>query len=318
MSDCVFCGHKESSALYPVKDMWDNEYQLHKCDVCKTFFLNPQPSQQMLAKAYDDSYYGASDKKFNGPVEIVLDYFRRKRARQCSKLLKDNDDVLDIGCGNGNFLISLLKYGNYNLYGTELEGKSAQRAAAHNKINLNLGHLNVKHYKKESFSLITLFHVFEHLSNPRQTLENIDYLLKDKGHVVFSFPNIFSFQSRFFKGKWLHLDPPRHLFFMAPTTFISLMQYKGYYLVSQKYFSLEQNPFGLVQSILNKMLSKREVLFEHLKGNKAYTKNYSKTSIFFQKLFFALCMPLAIVMDFFASMIKRGATVELVFRKYKK
>jgi len=318
MSACIFCAHPISTALYPTEDLWGTAYELHKCNKCKTYFLNPRPTERMLEKAYDDSYYGLGEKKFKGPFEKVLDYFRRRRAKRFSKLLENGDNVLDIGCGNGNFLVSLLKHGNYNLYGTELAGKSADRAQKIEEIRLHTGSLNRKNYEKESFALVTLFHVFEHLPNPRQTLEDIDYLLKDRGHVVFSFPNIFSYQSRFFKGSWLHLDPPRHLFFMAPSTFIALMQFKGYYLVSQKYFSPEQNPFGLVQSLLNKIMKKRDVLFEHLKGHTSYTKKYAGVPLLLQKIFFVFMMPPAFMLDALSSLTKRSATVEFVFRKHKK
>jgi hypothetical protein len=130
-----------------------------------------------------------------------------------------------------------------------------------------------------------------------------------------SFPNIDSWQSKMFKGKWLHLDPPRHLFFFAPLDFVEMMKKRGFLLESKKFFSPEQNPYGMIQSTLNLFTKKREVLFENLKGNTAYAPEYGKINIIFQKLFFLGAMPFFMVADVFATIAGKSATVEFTFRK---
>ena len=315
MPDCIFCGATDNKTLYPLADMWGNAYQLRFCNACHAYFLDPLPTAEMLSKAYDDSYYGSGDKKFRAPVEYVLNHFRFHRAGRFARLLKANENVLDIGCGAGDFLLALGKHGKFKLYGTELQGKQSQRLALQKNIHVKTGLIGKEDYPSSSFSLITLFHVFEHIRNPGQMLENIDYLIRSGGHVVFSFPNIVSFQSRLFKGSWLHLDPPRHLFFFAPDDFIRIMQQRGYQLVSESYFSLEQNPFGMIQSLLNLMLKKREVLFEHFKGNNDYTREYSGFNMVLQKVFCAALSPLAVLFEMVSGIFRKGATVELVFRK---
>ena len=72
------------------------------------------------------------------------------------------------------------------------------------------------------------------------------------------------FRSRLFMGWWLHLNPPRHLFFLGAFDLTEIMQTFGFEIVTIKYFSLEQNPFGMQQSILNSLLRKREVFFKVL------------------------------------------------------
>jgi len=93
------------------------------------------------------------------------------------------------------------------------------------------------------------------------------------------------------------------------------MENQGYKLVDESYISMEQNPFGMVQSILNLWNTKREVLFESMKGNDAYIQEYSSLNLLLQKLFFIMSFPLFIVGDMIASIFKRSATVEFVFKK---
>lgn len=312
---CVFCKSSDNSDMYPTTDIWGNHYILKRCHTCRAVFLTPFPSQGMLAEAYDESYYGCTEKKFKGPVEKVLDIFRRQRARKVSKLLPQGGAVLDMGCGNGYFLMSLLKYGTYRLYGSELDGKSAQRASQFKEINLTTQKLTAKSFQAGTFDVITLFHVFEHLTEPKEMLSQIIRFLKTDGHLVVSFPNIGSFQSRLFKGNWLHLDPPRHLFFFEMDHFEQLMKFHHFELIHKNTFSAEQNPYGFIQSFLNLFCKKREILFESLKGNNTYLKGYPKYKLLLQKLFFALVFPFAILGDALMSVFGKGATVEFVFRK---
>jgi 2-polyprenyl-3-methyl-5-hydroxy-6-metoxy-1,4-benzoquinol methylase len=312
---CGFCKEQKSEILYSTYDIYGNHYTLNQCNTCKSIFLASRPTTEQLSRAYDESYYGEGEEKFDNSIEKVLDYFRKRRASLVNRYLNGRGKILDVGCGNGRFLSFVSQKGNYEIYGIEMDSSSAKRAARIPKIHLKTGLLKPNDFEPESLDAITLFHVFEHLTEPKETLQIISEILKKKGLLVMSFPNIDSFQSKIFKGRWLHLDPPRHLFFFKPLDFIKLMKRYGFKLIKENHFSLEYNPFGLSQSILNCLLKKREVLYEYLKGNTQYVKEYSMCNLFFQKLFFYLSYPLFICLDFFGSLVKKGATVEFLFVK---
>jgi SAM-dependent methyltransferase len=312
---CIFCKLSETKALYPTYDIFGNNYKILKCNNCQAFFLGPHPDKPTLDKAYGSSYYGEKDEKFFSVFEKVIDFFRRRRAKRVSKFLTNEAKVLDIGCGNGRFLFSLSKYGEYELYGIEMDGNSANRAKRIAKINLKIGELKHNDFPTSTFDAITMYHVFEHLTEPKETIEIINKILKKNGIFVVSFPNITSLQSKLFKGKWFHLDPPRHLLFFDPNDFSLLLGQYNFELVNLTYFSTEQNPFGMVQSILNMFNKKREILFELFKSNSEYTKNTSKINLFLQFAFFIISFPVFIITDIFAGIIKKGATVEFIFKK---
>ena len=312
---CGYCSTKNSRVLYPTNDIFGNDFTINRCSNCHAFYLAPKPSEELLAQAYDESYYGEGEEKFKGLIEKVLDYFRRKRAALIAKHTGGKGRVLDLGCGNGQFLSFVKEKGDFEIFGIEPEGGSAKRAGRIPDIKLKAGILEEDDFEPESIDAITLFHVFEHLPNPVQTLEIIAKVIKEDGVLAMSFPNIDSFQSRFFKGKWLHLDPPRHLFFFTPKDFKALMKGYGFELIREKHFSFEYNPYGMAQSILNLMLKKREVLYESLKGNREYVKEYSKFSLLMQNLFFKLGFPIFLCLDAVDSLFRKGATVEFLFRK---
>jgi len=315
---CCFCKENNNSPLYSTFDIFGNNYTVNECHNCTALILAPPPDEATLQKAYDTSYYGETEEKFSSPnIETVLDHFRKRRAKYASRFLKDNDKVLDIGCGNGRFLLHLLKFGKFRLFGTELESNSAKRAARIPEIKLKVGHLEKELFEGEKFDVITMFHVFEHLTEPQETLEIISEIINIDGTLTISFPNISSLQSKLFKGKWLHLDPPRHLLFFKAKDFIRILESKGFTLVREKYISTEQNVYGMIQSILNKFFTKREILFEYLKGNTEYIKEFSSFNILMQKMFFYFTFPFFAIADVFISFLKKGATVEFTFRKMK-
>jgi len=110
-------------------------------------------------------------------------------------------------------------------------------------------------------------------------------------------------------------DPPRHLLFFKPKDFVSIAKTYGFQLEEKHFLSFEQNSFGWTQSILNCFYKKREVLFESLKGNKNYIKEFSKFNLLLQKLFFVFSFPLFAIFDIIESIFNKGATVEFRFKK---
>jgi len=201
MHHCGFCKSENSTYLYPTNDIMGNDYDMHNCKQCNAIFLTPYPDEEKLAQAYDDSYYGEGEEKFNdGIIEQILDRFRNLRAKRIAKLVNNQGKVIDIGCGNGRFLQMIMSHGDIEGYGIEMESNSAKRAKVVLGNKLQIGTLKDGDYPDNHFDAITLFHVFEHLTDPQDYLKTIHKILKPGGILYMSFPNIDSRQSRLFKG----------------------------------------------------------------------------------------------------------------------
>ena len=314
---CRFCKTTDVVKSYSANDIRDNQWYICECNSCKAIFLSPDPTVEELKLAYDSHYYGEEESKFGFSVERFIDFYRYKRAKKTSSQIPQKARVLDLGCGNGRFLKHLSSLGDFELFGIELEGVSAERAAKIKEINLKIGPLKENAFSPEYFDAVILFHVFEHLDKPEETIKIINTILKKDGLLVISLPNIAGWQSKIFKGKWYHLDPPRHLIFFNPDDLVKIINSMGFRLINKKWHSFEQNPYGWVQSCLNCFCKRREVLYERLKGNKNYAPEYGSFNIFLQKLFFLFSFPFFIIVDFTESILRKSATVQLTFRKNK-
>jgi len=194
----------------------------------------------------------------------------------------------------------------------ELPGKAAERAKKVRALQLEVGSFSDGAFPGRSFDAICLWHVFEHISHPRETLELISSRLAEGGFLFISLPNIESLEARIFRKNWFHLDPPRHLHFLPIKTLGKELAVRGFIPVKRNFFSLEYGPFGLFQSILNCLSSKRDALYTELREPMHRLGFLRMLHIGFALLILG---PLAILLTIVSSISKSGSTMDLVFRK---
>jgi len=321
MTLCPYCNSDNPKIITTVVDIFKDTYHLTECLSCNILFISPQPTDEQLEKAYSEDYYGAgSEEKFNDSIIVkAINFFSKQRARRLLSHIKKSDaTILDWGCGNGRFLENINKLNTKtDLIGIEINKKTVERSSARLGNKAKIYHTNnpANLLPHSTCDAIACIHVFEHIPNPKNTIACFSSLLREGGVLMLVIPNISSWQAKIFDKNWFHLDIPRHIHFFPPKILIRELEKNGFKLISTRTFDTEQNPYGALQSTLNKILKKRNVLYEALKGNKTYADNYFPFAVFLMKLFWLASLPFFIITDAFASLFKKGATVELIFKK---
>ena len=308
--ECIFCRSSNTKCKFKVDGSAKRYFS--QCLSCKTYFLDPQPAADELNKAYSVEYYGTGEQKFSGPIAFIRKAALASRIRKLLKYAREPLTVLDIGCGDGAFLDALIKRGNVG-YGTEISGKAAERAAKVSKLQLHVVTLSGDSFAANSFGAISMWHVFEHLTNPRETLEFISKWLMVDGVLQVAIPNIDSWQAKFFCGYWFHLDPPRHLSLYSKEALEAEFLKMGYQLMESSTLSFEQNIFGYVQSFLNLLLKDRNKFYEFLKGN--HSENI--LNVIPRAGVAILILPLCILLTVAEAAFGSGGVLELIFKKRK-
>jgi len=312
---CPFCQSNSTRDYCHTFDQEAEPSDVRACVECGTLFLYPQPDSTRLARAYASNYYGGNDQaKFNPWIEKLRGYFAQKRARFLTQGLPPTARILDVGCGDGRLLRTIGSRGSFELHGIELEGLAAERAATVKGIHLHLGTLSSCKLPEQSFDLVTLAHVFEHLPDPSEAITELDRLLRPSGRLFLSFPNCASWQARWFGGAWFHLDPPRHLTLVHPVALIKRLEGMGFRCIDESHLNWEQNIYGWVQSTLNKLPQKRNLLYECLKRNRPYVRG-SGLSLTAHFILASLLTVLAFPIDLLAAGLHRGATIDFLFTK---
>ena len=94
-----------------------------------------------------------------------------------------------------------------------------------------------------------MFHVLEHLPDPRAYLAAARTLLAPEGRLIVQVPNAACWQFRLLRGAWTGVDVPRHLFDFRARDLEKLLASCGFQVLRRKYFSLRDNPAGLASSL---------------------------------------------------------------------
>ena len=133
--------------------------------------------------------------------------------------------------------------------------------------------------------------------------------------MAISTPNIESLQAEVSAGQWFHLDPPRHLNLFSPQTLELMMQSLGFRLLELRHFSLEQNPYGWLQSLMNLLDLPENHLYGLLKNTSLQRRQ--QLSIYQQGktlLIAVSLLPHCLFLSLAMSLSKRGGTIEAYFR----
>lgn len=109
-----------------------------------------------------------------------------------------NAKVLDIGCGGGLFL-SKMKAGGAKCIGVELSDTRAYYAQTKHGLEIIKRPIEDEHWKghKESFDVVTLWDVIEHVNYPLATLQAAAAMLKPGGILLIDTPCRDAFYHRF-------------------------------------------------------------------------------------------------------------------------
>lgn len=99
-------------------------------------------------------------------------------------------DILEVGCGIGNFTKTLLKFGN--IWSIDIDDAYIKHAKKHvqNKAQIGFGNIEkgVYFFGKEQFDSIVCLNVLEHIKDDNKSLNNIYNLLKPGGHLILLVP----------------------------------------------------------------------------------------------------------------------------------
>jgi SAM-dependent methyltransferase len=181
--------------------------------------------------------------------------FYRQRVGRWARLFPQPGRVFEMGCGTGLMLATLRDLG-WQVLGSE-------RTEAAAEIPRRLHGLDVLAHGLDGvdpaarFDLIILNQVLEHLEDPKPTLERLAPMLTPGGRLVIGVPNFASWQAVFGGAGWLHLDVPRHLHHFSPRALALLLERCGLVIDAVTFISPEHDPYGWVQSTLNRLAPDR-------------------------------------------------------------
>ncbi len=235
---CRICQNAENNTAYLAREMMyglREEFEYFQCGACGCVQIAAFPEE--MDAYYPEDYYSFQPKKMSAfeafaKKEISLNTL--KTSNPLGKLLRKafpghllwlnehckvdfNSGILDVGCGQGNLLMEMHRYGFRNLTGVD--------PFIEKDINYSNGVTVLKKQiqdVKDSYDLIMLHHSLEHMPNQDEVFRKLRDILNPDGRIVIRVPVADSAAWEKYGINWVELDPPRH-FFLHTKESIDLM-----------------------------------------------------------------------------------------------
>ncbi|MFT7036572.1 MAG: ubiquinone/menaquinone biosynthesis C-methylase UbiE [Cyclobacteriaceae bacterium] len=177
---------------------------------------SPQPKAEDLAKYYESNdYISHTDSKAGFMASMYQNIKKYSLALKLRLILTLNGSpglLLDIGAGTGDFL-KLAKDNGWEVKGIE-PNDGAANLAKQKKLEI---YENIDQLSGQTFDVVTLWHVLEHLPDLEMVIQKIESLIKPGGTLIVAVPNFKSYDANYYKNYWAAYDTPRHLWHFSKT-----------------------------------------------------------------------------------------------------
>lgn len=221
------------------------EWTLYRCIGCCCAYLDPRPTPDSIGLAYHKYFTHKVTSDMQSSNGLLLGYIKagirndyiksrfrvtlhprlplgrlmfylmpyrrmgKDRSFRHLALPGKSAKLLDIGCGNGDF-VRLASSLGWDAQGMDPDPKAV---AAARKIGLtvNQGGFPRTGFPDGQFDAVTLSHVIEHVHDPIVALREVHRILKPGGMIWMATPNLDSAGHHQFSCYWRGLEPPRHL-----------------------------------------------------------------------------------------------------------
>ncbi len=231
---CPLCGNNDVFITLWNHDRYGLPITTVRCSSCGLVFTRPFPTEAFLDTFYSSHMFRGLDWGIlNVTKKIALEFGAPDRAKKHIAYMSDLirrgvlkketfHSILDVGSSEGSFLLQCKESFPYvKTYGVE-PGKNFRSLTEKEFTHV---YEDIKKVPaEETFDCITLWHVFEHVSNPIAMLSSIQKHMNTDTLLVIEVPDV----SRYDGIRAIHID---HTFHYTKETFEQIFQKVGLKLV---------------------------------------------------------------------------------------
>jgi SAM-dependent methyltransferase len=225
-------------------------FNFYDCSFCSLRFVHPRYLDEAI---YDSDYFDGASHGFG-----FSNYEEDKTAsssylgfllRRVHKLVSgQSNTLLDIGAANG-FFVSLASTNGFKSKGIELSEDAVNWAL---RLGRDVRKTSIEEFKaEESFDVVTILDVLEHLAEPRETLQMISQFLNHKGILVINVPDRSSIFARICGYRWHAYLPPEHWFYFNRKSISELLEQTGFQVVEMGNLSKSFTVSYILKTISN-------------------------------------------------------------------
>lgn len=245
---CPVCG---ASSVYDFtgKDLMfgtPGSYDYGRCTRCAAVFQTPMPDAERIASFYPDDYeqyqperpkrlkniekgalravHGYAHLEVPGGYLLAGHLLGRLKYRNTPPF-RGGGRALDIGCGNGKFLLKLQALG-WQVQGVEFNA-GAVAVCRESGLDVVHGDLLSAHFPAAGFDMVSARHLIEHLPEPGGFMAEVARVLKPGGYLYIRTPSSKALGRKIFGKYWFPNEVPRHLVLFTPENLALLARSNG-------------------------------------------------------------------------------------------
>jgi 2-polyprenyl-3-methyl-5-hydroxy-6-metoxy-1,4-benzoquinol methylase len=198
-------------------------FELYYDETLDMLITSPQPDENNLGKYYEsEDYISHTDNKrslFEKAYHIVKNIALKNKLNLINSENPQKGRILDIGSGTGDFLLTAKENG-WNTVGVEPSDRAKSIA-----IKKGISFVEkISDLENNSFDVITMWHVLEHVPNLEFQIQELKRLLKPTGTLIVAVPNFKSFDANHYKTFWAAYDVPIHFWHFSKKAIQSLFE----------------------------------------------------------------------------------------------
>ncbi|GAB4332177.1 MAG: hypothetical protein Kow0037_09480 [Calditrichia bacterium] len=241
--NCLACGSSRAEKFREAAD-------IVKCLDCGLIYLRTRPKQEDLVENYQGYVDEGSHMRLpKSQEEIEASHMQRHYfMNELLEFVEPKGKFLDVGCSWGPFLYNARKVG-FEPRGIEVTRKAVEFANKVLGIKVTSEQFEKTKFKPESYTVVSMLHVLEHLPYTQKVLNHVFNILKPGGLFCGIVPNIDSFASELQGDSWEWLDPNFHYIHFSPKVLKRLLEEHGFIVERLYTKSGDFNPERLIKII---------------------------------------------------------------------
>jgi len=234
---CLVCGSDEKTVVATAKDYdagYDIEWNIVQCQNCGFHFTDPRPTMDCMLRYFYPEDYVCYQRDNLSPLTAKVTDMRWNTGmyllkREIEKILPDpaQGRILDVGCAHGQILEFLMERTGWDMVGVEPVREIAEQAIK-TGAEVHVATLEEAGLDSDSFDVVMMSHVLEHVDDPDVTVREARRILKPGGCLLAFMPDHDGEDRKRLGSLWWGYHVPRHLYHFDHISISQLLEQRGF------------------------------------------------------------------------------------------
>lgn len=250
---CFLCGAGEAVVLCSTRDFCyetcSNEFQYVRCAGCGHVYLKNRPSLTAIEVIYPENYLTYDyEAHLGGLINKLRSFVQRAKVAPLRRHAASGDVILDVGCGGGDFLALVQRYGDpsWQLYGVDFSPAAIKQLTQRGQKGIE-ARFEEMQWDGPPVGAIVMNQLIEHVADPGASIRKSFELLRPGGALIMETPSLDGWDARMFRRRhWGGWHAPRHWNLFTPASLRRCVEAAGFEVAEVKHIL---SPFSWLHSV---------------------------------------------------------------------